>query len=131
MTDRRTYRAVATYADKWWAVRVPELPGVFTQARKWDEIPDMVRDAIATLLDVPAGSFDVQVSPEVEGDPGLIASLMEERTRAQEEEKRAHAAVGAASRRLARVLTDAGMAARETAAVLDYSHQRISQLCKE
>jgi len=33
----------------WWAVEVPDVPGLFTQARELDQIPEMVRDAAEAL----------------------------------------------------------------------------------
>ena len=35
-----------------WALRVPDLPGVFTQTRRLDQAAAMARDAIAAMLDV-------------------------------------------------------------------------------
>ena len=35
--------------DGWWAVEVPEIPGLFTQAKRLDQIPSMVRDAAGML----------------------------------------------------------------------------------
>ena len=48
-------------SGKWWAISVPQLRGVFTQARRRDEVEAMARDAIALYLDVPADSFDVAI----------------------------------------------------------------------
>ena len=46
---------------KWWAISVPELPGVFSQARRRGQVEAMARDAIALYLDVPLDSFAVSV----------------------------------------------------------------------
>ncbi len=46
-------------AGSWWAISVPELPGVFSQARKRDNVEKMARDVIALYLDVPQDSFDI------------------------------------------------------------------------
>ena len=43
--------AVCTRSGGWWAVEVPEIPGLFTQARRLDQVEDMVRDA-ATVTSV-------------------------------------------------------------------------------
>lgn len=51
-----TYTAKATRDEGWWTVEVEEVPGLFTQTKRLDQIPDMVRDAL-TLF------------PEVEDDP--------------------------------------------------------------
>ena len=36
-------------SEGWWAVEVPEIPGLFTQARRLDQVPQMVQDAGAML----------------------------------------------------------------------------------
>ncbi len=59
----------------WWAITVPSLRGVFSQARNLDEVPEVARDAIALMLDVdPAevGPIDVYVQPQ-QGEAGLLA----------------------------------------------------------
>jgi predicted RNase H-like HicB family nuclease len=44
-----------------WAITVSELPGVFGQARRRDQIEATARDAIALYLDVPKNSFVLSV----------------------------------------------------------------------
>ena len=51
--------AEVTRSDEWWAVQVPELPGVFTQARRLEQVPEMVRDAVALMADVAVDSVEV------------------------------------------------------------------------
>lgn len=55
-----TYEVTAERDGKFWFIRIPALDGA-TQARTTDEIPAMARDYIATTLDVPADSFDLEV----------------------------------------------------------------------
>ena len=50
------YTARATREDGWWVVEVDEVPELFSQSRKPEDIPDLVRDALALF-------------PEVERDP--------------------------------------------------------------
>jgi predicted RNase H-like HicB family nuclease len=54
--------AKTTRTNGWWAVEVPEVPGVFTQAKRLDQVPAMVRDAVSSMSDVPTD--DVQVAVE-------------------------------------------------------------------
>lgn len=72
MNVRATYTAVCERSGRWWAVHVPEVPGVFTQATRLDSAADQARDAIAAFLDVSPDSFDVDVrehlSPTAEHD---------------------------------------------------------------
>ena len=58
---RPTYTVNAERSGAWWAITVAELPGVFSQARRLDQIESMARDAIALWLDSPKDSFDVTV----------------------------------------------------------------------
>lgn len=67
---RQTYTVMVERDQGWWAIRVAELPGVFSQARRLDGVEVMARDAISLLREVPPDSFDVVVRerllPEVE-----------------------------------------------------------------
>lgn len=40
------YTARVTREEGWWTVTVDEIPGLFTQARRLDQIPAQVRDAL-------------------------------------------------------------------------------------
>ena len=55
------YTALVERSGQSWAIRVAELPGVFSQARRLDRVEYMARDAISLLLEVPADSFDIEV----------------------------------------------------------------------
>ena len=58
------YRVEAVRSGEWWAITVPSLRGVFSQARHLDDVPAAAREAIAMMLDVdPAdvGLIDVDV----------------------------------------------------------------------
>lgn len=61
---RPTYTAVYTRSGEWWAITVPEVPGVFSQARTISEVEPMASEAIALMLDVPKDGFEVEVRPE-------------------------------------------------------------------
>lgn len=58
------HRVEVVRSGEWWAMTVPSLRGVFSQARHLDEVPAAAREAIAMMLDVdPAdvGPIDVCV----------------------------------------------------------------------
>ena len=57
-----TYHATAERDGSWWAVSVPELPGVFTQGRTWAQAEEMARDAIASMLGVAVRDVSVVLS---------------------------------------------------------------------
>ncbi|WP_204282714.1 hypothetical protein [Goekera deserti] len=54
------------WSGDWWAVSVPEVDGAFTQAKRLDQVPAMVADAVALLAGVPADQVHVIV--EADGD---------------------------------------------------------------
>ena len=51
--------AIAQRSGDWWAIEVPEIPGLFTQTRRLDQTDDMVRDA-AKLLGREVSQVTVQ-----------------------------------------------------------------------
>ena len=55
-------------SGKWWAIEVPELPGLFTQARRLDQVAAMVREAAAAHTDQPQDSFEVHVEAAAQTD---------------------------------------------------------------
>ncbi|MFK3835794.1 hypothetical protein [Microbacterium sp. NPDC087868] len=57
------YEAKARRDGNLWFVEIPEV-GLFTQARTVDEIEVMARDVIAISLEVPADSFDLDVTTQ-------------------------------------------------------------------
>lgn len=58
MTTIANATAVCTFDGGWWAVEVPEIPGLFTQARCLDQVEEQVRDA-AGMLDTQIGSVSI------------------------------------------------------------------------
>jgi len=62
---KKTYTVAVHRSRGWWAIGVPELKGVHSQARRLDQVDGMAREAIALFLDVPPDSFEVAVEPEV------------------------------------------------------------------
>jgi len=120
-----SYTAVAERAGGWWAVRVREQPGVFTQAKRLEQVESMVRDALAALLAVDPGSFDVEV---VEVLPDAVAEDVRQARQAREQAGRAQADADAAMRRAAARLARSGLTVRDIGRILGVSPQRVSQL---
>jgi len=116
-----TYTAVARRVGAWWAISVPELKGVHTQAKRLDRVEATARDAIALMLDVPADSVKVMVCPE-------IPSEVNEALAARDAASRAEEYAAAMLRNAVRVLLDWGMTVRDTATLLMLSPARISQI---
>lgn len=125
MAVRNTYVVDAQRSGRWWAISVPALKGVFSQARRLADVEPMARDAIAAVLDVPPRSFDLVVRP-VLGDrlDSLVLRAREARATAQE------AQVDASERsvRALRSLQKAGIPLRDAGELIGVSHQRAAQL---
>ena len=56
-----TYSAVCRRSAKWWAISVPKVKGVHTQARRLDQAAAVAREAIALVLDVDPATVQVRV----------------------------------------------------------------------
>ncbi len=122
---RPVYRAVAERDGSWWAIRVPEVRGVYSQARRLADVEAMARDAIALVRDVAPDSFDVTVEP-VLGDEAarLVEQARTDRLDAERAARRASEQLRAAVDRLA----SAGLTVRDIAHLLGLSHQRVAQV---
>lgn len=64
--SKPTYIAIAERSESGWTVRIPGLgnnpeEGLPTQARTADDVKPMVRDLIATYLEIPDDSFEIEV----------------------------------------------------------------------
>jgi predicted RNase H-like HicB family nuclease len=126
---RKTYTARCQRSGDWWAISVPELRGVHTQARRLEKAEAMVRDAIALFLDVPSDSFDVRIEPvlprDLQGKVGRARKVRGEAEVLQREAAIASAEVAAD------LVQTAHLTVRDAGRVLGLSHQRITQLLKE
>jgi predicted RNase H-like HicB family nuclease len=117
--------ANAQRSGEWWAIEVPEVPGIFTQAKRLDQVPAIVADAVALVEDVDEA--DVEVSIEVTLPAELEHQLETSRKdRAESERLAVQAAEGV------RIVT-ASLAAqqyslRDIGMIIGVSHQRVAQL---
>jgi hypothetical protein len=121
----KTYTAVCERVGGWWEVTVPELGGRVTQAKRLDQVDEMVRSLVSLIVDIPVDSFDVAVKPV------LPASANEEVRQARElrsEADRLAEAASTATRRAARHLAGMGLTVRDIGATLRLTPQRVSQL---
>ena len=122
---RPTYTATAERGEGWWAIRVAELPGVFSQARRLDNVGDMARDAIALFLDVPSDAFDVTVRQVLSNEAQVVVDAAIE---ARETAQRHQEIASARSREAVRALALLGLPQRDIGRLLGLSHQRVGQL---
>jgi predicted RNase H-like HicB family nuclease len=116
-----TYSAVCRRVGNWWAISVPELKGVHSQARRLDQVAAMAQEAIALLLDIDLAAIHVEVRPEL---PSTVATALHARQAAREADEKAEHATATAIR----VLLNDGYTVRDAGALLGLSPQRISQI---
>jgi predicted RNase H-like HicB family nuclease len=114
--------AKARRVGGWWAVEVPEVPDLFTQARRLEQIPAMVEDA-AALLEIE--EVEVSVVPKL---PDAVQVEIAEVRRLANAAAAAQQAAAAKSRGLVDHLREEGLSVRDVATVLEISPQRVSQL---
>lgn len=119
--------AKATRSGQWWAVEVPEVEGAFTQARRLDQVPAMVADAIHLLTGVPLDEIEVQLGDVDLGDPQVLAETRAARERVATAARSQEEAARASRRAVAR-LRARGLSVRDVGVILDVSPQRVSQL---
>ena len=123
---RPVYTALCVRSGDWWAVTVPEVPGVFTQARRLDQVEKMARDAIALLTGVPDDSFDIVISPQLTPDVGAeVDAAQELRDTAERYQREATAAARAVA---AKLTGQYRLTLRDAARIIGLSHQRVAQL---
>lgn len=123
--SQHRYRVVAKRFGGWWAISVPELRGVHSQARRLDQVEDMARDAIALMLDVDPEDVSVAVEPVL---PKEVSAAVARVVAARDASRQAEQAERDALRRAAQVLAEQGLSRRETGHLLGLSHQRVQQL---
>lgn len=125
MKKRPTYRVLTKRSGDWWAIQVPELDGVFSQARRLDQVEAMARDAIALMVEVPEDSFDLEMAvsaPESLSD--LLEAYRRERDVADKSSIRAaELAVEIVSR-----ADDEHLTVRDLGELMRLSFQRVQQI---
>jgi predicted RNase H-like HicB family nuclease len=115
--------AIAERSGGWWAIRVPEIPGVFSQARRLEQVADMAADAAALMLDQDPADFEVTVEAHTPED-----SLIAQARAAREDADRAAELASAKMREAARCLIADEYTVRDAGRLLGVSPQRVSQL---
>lgn len=119
-----TYRVTAQRVGEWWALEVPDLPGVFSQAKRLERADEAAREAIAVMLDVEPDQVEVRVEPVLSKEE---QEAVAEAERAQKAAREAAEVERLAMRKAAAVLTR-DLSQRDAGRVLGLTFQRISQL---
>jgi predicted RNase H-like HicB family nuclease len=118
--------AMCERSGDWWAVSVPEVEGAFTQAKRLDQVPGMVADAIEVLTGTPAAQVSVTVDARV---PGTSAAEELKAAAQLEEQVRELLMAATTHRQLAlKRYQDAGLSTRDIGVLAGISYQRVSQI---
>jgi predicted RNase H-like HicB family nuclease len=121
-----TYRVTARRSGDWWALEVPDLPGVHSQTKRLDRAAGEAREAISLMLDVEADSIEVEVETQL---PPEAREVLQAVARARKAAEAAALQEREAMVRAASVLTQ-NLSQRDAGEVMGVSFQRISQLLK-
>ena len=114
--------AIARRYDDWWAIEVPEIPGLFTQVRRLDQVAAMVKDAAATLNVKVNG---VKVTPKLsEQDELMLQRMLDAKSAAIKTQEEASMLM----RETVRILRNQGLTVRDVAELTGVTPQRISSL---
>ncbi len=117
--------ATATRAGGWWAIEVDVAGGIHTQARRLDQVAEVVADAVALVQDVPAEDVTVTILPRL---PEEDEKLISEAKSAAADAAAAATRASALSRQAAARLRAEGLPVRDVGGLLGVSPQRVSQL---
>lgn len=121
--------AVCERSGDWWAVRVPEVEGAFTQAKRLDQVPEMVADAVSLLAGVPADQVEVVL--DLQESAAVWTPAVKdwfEAQRLQREAAKLQDDGASLARSSVRRLRQAGLSVRDIGVILQVSAQRVSQL---
>ena len=125
-TTAKTYQVHAVRSGSWWAITVPALCGVFSQAKRLDQVESMAREAIALMLDMDeadVGDIEVVVIP-----PAEAVDVLERLKASAAAATEATEAAAEARRWAARLLRDEGLPMRDVGKLIGVSHQRVIQI---
>ena len=118
--------AKVTRSGEWWAVEVPEVPGVFTQAKRLEQVPEMVRDAVALMAEVDEGSVELDIEAHV--SIPLDEQIMRAKALSQQARSASDQAAELRRQMVARLRHEEHLTVRDVGVLLDISPQRVSQL---
>ena len=120
--------AKAFRSGNWWAIEVPEVAGVFTQAKRLDQVAGMAADAVAVMKGVDPKSVEVTVIPDL--PQAQLDDIDASRQKAKQAEESRYEAL-LLCRRAIEDLKESGLTVRDIGFMLGLSPQRISQLVPE
>ena len=57
---KTTYKAIVQKSGVYWAISVPQISGLYSQALSRDTVEEMTREAIAFWFETDPQSFDIE-----------------------------------------------------------------------
>ncbi len=120
-------QAEAVKDGQWWVAEF-SLDGraYGTQARRIDQLQDMVADAAALMSGADKADFDVAISV----DYGPYTEAVQQYQEKARDLARAEEETSLASRRAVAALRQAGMSMRDIGTIMGISYQRAAQLAR-
>lgn len=124
------YKVEVTRSDGWWAITFPDNPGVFSQARRLDQVPAMAADALSLWNEATAHPEDVAIVAAHFGNDYVEAAVAAA-VESQENFRAAQEHMAYAMRRAARQAVEAGLSVRDVGQLLGVSFQRAAVLARD
>lgn len=125
---RTLHTAECRRQGSWWVAEVVGVPQIRAQTKRLDQVKEAVKGQLASLLEVPLDSFDVEVRPFWDAEVTAALHRVQEATSAAAD---AAAVAAAARREAAALVVQKGFPMRDAAVALGNSPQRIHQLVQE
>ncbi|MDN8578329.1 transcriptional regulator [Corynebacterium bovis] len=122
-----TYTAEAARDNGWWVVQLREDPGVLTQARRLDQIPETVRDALVLFPDLEPDPGQATIVVEVTDDNEAKAALARDKTKAAQTMRDEATQL---MRQTVHELSEGGLSLMDIGTLLGVSYARAQQLAR-
>jgi predicted RNase H-like HicB family nuclease len=122
---RPIYKVTVERDRRWWFVRVTEVPGAITQARRLEQVEGIAREVVSLLLEVAPDWFDLDIQAAI---PDEVRTQLLRARDLQQQERHTQAEAATVMRDAARRLRAQGLTVADVGAVLGVSFQRAAQL---
>ena len=127
MGRKRKFVALVRRHESWWVASVPEIKGVHTQARRLEQLPAKIADAIHGVADLPKSSIEVEIQWKLsKRESTMVATALKATKEARLAGDESREAVAKA----ALALSGEGFSVRDIGHLLELSPQRISQILR-
>jgi predicted RNase H-like HicB family nuclease len=125
----KTFTAHCTRTGGWWAISVPDADGLWTQAKRLDQVEEMAREAIGAVLDLDDDEIQVRVEVDLD-DRALAEAVANVRHLRAEAERLQHEASDQMAEAVHLLRDKADLPMRDVAKLLGVSHQRVGQIAR-